>query len=53
MTLAVNTGTAIYYDKKALARWQARHRRSSGQQSASEFRSTVSRLAGLFPGKVH
>jgi hypothetical protein len=49
MTLAVNAGTLITYDAKALRRWQSRHR--SGQTPA-QFRATVSRLAGLFPGKV-
>jgi hypothetical protein len=50
MTIAVNTGTAITYDPKALRRWQSRHR---GPQTPQEFSNTVARLAGLFPGKVH
>ena len=49
MTLAVNTGTLITYDQKALRNWQSRHRRA---QTPSDFRSTVSRLASMFPGKV-
>lgn len=48
-TLAVNTGTLITYDRDALRRWQTRHRRS---QTRSDFSSTVSRLAHMFPGKV-
>lgn len=49
MTLAVNSGTLITYDRDALRRWQSRHR---GAPSPSEFSATVSRLAGMFPGKV-
>jgi predicted nucleic acid-binding protein len=49
MTLAVNAGTLITYDRDALRRWQSRHRRV---QSPAEFSSTVNTLASLFPGKV-
>ena len=49
LTLAVNTGTLITYDQKALRRWQSRHRQT---QTPSDFSSTVSRLATMFPGKV-
>lgn len=49
MTLAVNSGTLITYDRDALRRWQSRHRRVP---SRSEFSATVNRLASLFPGKV-
>lgn len=49
MTLAVNSGTVITYDRDALRRWQSRHRRVPTQ---SEFSATVNRLASLFPGKV-
>ena len=49
LTLAVNTGTLITYDRDALRRWQSRHRRG---QAPSDFTATVSRLASMFPGKV-
>lgn len=49
LTLAVNTGTAITYDRDALRRWQSRHRR---QQHPSDFTATVNRLAQKFPSKV-
>lgn len=49
MTLAVNKGTVITYDRDALRRWQSRHRRVPNR---SEFSATVNRLASLFPGKV-
>lgn len=49
MTLAVNSGTLITYDREALRRWQSRHRR---QQAPSEFSATVNRLARLFPEQV-
>jgi len=49
LTLAVNTGTLITYDQKALRKWQSRHRRA---QTPADFKSTVSRLATMFPGKV-
>ena len=49
LTLAVNTGTLITYDRDALRRWQSRHPRTPNPQ---EFRATVSRLASMFPGKV-
>jgi hypothetical protein len=49
MVVAVNQGTATYYDRDALRRWQSRHRRV---QSPAEFSQTVNTLASLFPGKV-
>jgi hypothetical protein len=49
MTLAVNAGTLITYDRDALRRWQSRHRRAP---SRTEFSTTVNNLARLFPGKV-
>jgi hypothetical protein len=49
MTVAVNTGTLITYNRDALRRWQSRHRRP---QSASDSAATLSRLAALFPAKV-
>jgi hypothetical protein len=49
MVVAVNQGTATYYDREALRRWQSRHRRG---QTRAEFSQTVNTLASLFPGKV-
>jgi hypothetical protein len=49
MVVAVNQGTATYYDRDALRRWQSRHRRV---QSRSEFTQNLNTLASLFPGKV-
>jgi hypothetical protein len=49
MVVAVNQGTATYYDRDALRRWQSRHRRV---QTPAEFSQTVNTLASLFPGKV-
>jgi hypothetical protein len=49
MVVAVNQGTATYYDRDALRRWQSRHRRV---QTRAEFSQTVNTLASLFPGKV-
>jgi hypothetical protein len=49
MVVAVNQGTATYYDRDALRRWQSRHRRG---QTPAEFSQTVNTLASLFPGKV-
>lgn len=49
ITIGVNSGTLITYDREALRRWQSRHRRT---QSRSDFTSTVSRLAQKFPDKV-
>lgn len=49
LTVAVNSGTLITYDREALRRWQSRHRRP---QAPAEFTSTVNRLARMFPEKV-
>lgn len=51
LTLAVNNGTLITYDRDALRKWQSRHR-PRRQQSPADFTSTVNRLAQLFPEKV-
>lgn len=49
LTLAVNTGTLITYDRDALRRWKSRHRRPSSPQEQS---ASLNRLARMFPGKV-
>jgi hypothetical protein len=51
MTLAVNKGTVITYDQKALRRWQSRHRRATPTPQSQN--ATLARLAQTFPGKVH
>jgi hypothetical protein len=49
MTLAVNAGTLITYDREALRRWRARHKPAPDPDA---FKSTVNRLARLFPENV-
>ena len=49
MTLGVNAGTLITYDRDALRKWQSRHPR---QQTPSDYRATADRLARMFPAKV-
>ena len=49
LTVGVNAGTLITYDREALRRWQSRHPR---QQSPTDFRATADRLARMFPQKV-
>lgn len=49
LTLGVNAGTLITYDREALRRWQSRHPR---QQTVTDYRATAERLARTFPAKV-
>jgi hypothetical protein len=49
LTLGVNAGTLITYDRDALRRWQSRHPR---QQTPQDFSATADRLAQMFPKKV-
>jgi len=51
MTLAVNKGTLITYDQKALRRWQSRHRQTVTPTPEAQ-NATLARLAQTFPGKV-
>ena len=49
LTLGVNAGTLITYDREALRRWQSRHPR---QQTPQDYTATANRLAQMFPQKV-
>lgn len=49
VTLGVNTGTLITYDRDALRSWRSRHPAPPDPQ---QFTATVGRLAARFPGKV-
>lgn len=49
ITLGVNSGTLITYDRDALRKWRSRH---PSTPDPAAFTVTVNRLAAKFPGAV-